>query len=71
MLENKLTNQRTHYSRYIASWRNAGWTGFGDKFKIWLESEGCTPEEIHDIVDMAIMGKLELEKSARLLHRNS
>lgn len=68
MLENKKTKaQGIYYSRYIASWAEAcGQAYFGDKFEEWLRSEECTEEEIHEIVDMAITGKYELELSAKM-----
>ena len=56
--------QEVHYSRYIASWRNEGGNYFGQQFENWLKANDCTEEEIHDIVFMATIGKMELEKSA-------
>ncbi len=66
--DNKVTSNGIHYSRYIASWINAGNTRFGfwgSRFAAWLKSVGCTEEEVHDILCMANDGKLELETSAR------
>jgi len=66
MLENKKAgNLNVHYSRYVASWRNAGGNLFGDHFKNWLMSEGLTEQEVGEVEEMYCMGKLELEKSAR------
>ncbi len=66
MLENKKTKvQQVHYSRYVASWRNMGGTYFGDEFEEWLKSEGCDSQEIGEIREMAVMGKLELEMNAK------
>ena len=64
MLENK-KHDGVHYSRYIASWRNMGGTHFGREFELWLTSEGFTDEEIYEVREMAICGKLELEKAAK------
>lgn len=65
MLENKkVGNYEAHLSRYIVSWRHAGGKYFYDEFEDWLKSEGLTEEEIRDAVEMATMGKLELEVSA-------
>ena len=65
MLENKLTSNGIHYTRYIESWRNAG-GNFFDKsfFDEWLKSEGLNEEEIYDIHQFIEMGKFELERSA-------
>lgn len=66
MLENKkLGRYEAHLSRYIVSWRHAGGKYFYDEFEDWLKSEGLSEEEIRDAVEMATMGKLELEVSAR------
>lgn len=66
MLENKkVGNYEAHLSRYIVSWRHAGGKYFYDEFEDWLRSEGLSEEEIRDAVEMATMGKLELEVSAR------
>lgn len=70
MLENKKTEAGIHYSRYIASWVNAGENYFGCMFEDWLKSEGCKENEIREIVEMAIGGKLELEKSAKSFIKN-
>lgn len=66
MLENKKTRNGIHYTRYIMSWINSGGAkfGFGFKFEAWLRSEGLTEDEIHDIKEMAMCGKLELEINA-------
>lgn len=70
MLENKKTEAGIYYSRYIASWRNAVDNYFGCMFEDWLKSEGCSEKEIREIEEMAICGKLELEKSAKLFAKN-
>lgn len=58
-----------HYSRYIASWYNAGGkistAEEFDSFCKWLETLGLTKDEIDDIGKMAICGKMELEHSAK------
>lgn len=64
MLENK-KHDWIHYSRYIASWRNSGGKWFSEEFEEWLRSEGLNDEEIHEVVEMAICGKMELEISAK------
>lgn len=65
MLENKkVGNYEAHITRYIVSWRHAGGKRFYDEFEDWLRSEGLSDEEIKDAVEMATMGKLELEVSA-------
>lgn len=53
--------QGVNYSRYIASWLNSGGHYFGEQFEKWLKANGCTKDEISDIVMMATTGKLELE----------
>ena len=67
MFENKKTKvQGVHYSRYIMSWANVyGYYFPREEFEDWLRSEGCDEDEVHDIYEMAGMGKLELEMSAR------
>lgn len=70
MLENKKTAAGIHYSRYIMSWVQEsievdGDVFFNDLFEKWLESEGCTSDEISEIRQMAMAGKFELEKSAK------
>lgn len=66
MLENKKAGTlNVHYSRYVASWRNMGGNLFGDYFKKWLIFEGLTEQEAIEVEEMYLMGKLELEKSAR------
>lgn len=65
MLENKKTQfGGIHYSRYIMSWRHTGCDYFGEEFEEWLRSEKCSEDEIRDIMEMALNGKLELERSA-------
>lgn len=61
----KTKTHKVHYSRYIASWLNAGGKSFGAPFKEWLRDVlELTDEEVKDITDMAREGKLELELSA-------
>ena len=61
---------KIYYSRYIASWLNAGGslkTLVGrDLFKDWLKRIGVNENDIHDIYEMATNGKLELETNAKL-----
>ena len=64
MLENKVKGF-IHYSRFIASWRNVGGKYFSEEFEEWLKSEGLSEEEVREVVEMAICGKLELETSAK------
>ena len=71
----EFTNSKTeehgiHYSRYIASWYNAGGESpttlnGNTSFCKWLESIGLTEDEIYDISKMAMCGKMELENSAK------
>lgn len=70
----EFTNSRTekdglNYSRYIASWYNAGGkistVEEFNSFCKWLETLGLTRDEIDDITNMAMCGKMELEASAR------
>ena len=65
MLENKKHNG-IHYSRYIASWTNAGGQYFNEEFMEWLISEGFTEDKARDVREMAMCGKMELETSARM-----
>jgi hypothetical protein len=73
MLENKVKGF-IHYSRFIASWRNARGKYFSEEFEEWLKSEGLSEEEVREVVEMATCGKLELETSAKNFvakeHRN-
>lgn len=64
MLENKKVQATgIHYSRYIASWINYG-NEYG--FEEWLESmKEITDTERHDIMEMYMTGKLELELGAK------
>lgn len=69
MFENKLI-KGVHITRYIMSWIRAGGTlshrgGGYWKFENWLKSLGLDKDEIHDIMEVAYNGKLELENSAR------
>lgn len=64
-MENLKTEaEHVYYSRYIASWRNAGGTCYDEWFSEWLRSEGCSEEECRRITEMATCGKFELERSA-------
>lgn len=69
----EFTNSRTekdglNYSRYIASWCNAGGSlrTFDEynSFIKWLETLDLTEEEIVNIAKIATCGKIELEDSA-------
>lgn len=63
MLENRKFNG-IHYSRYIASYQNKGGViNYGTKngFYKWMKSLGATDSMIREMVDIARMGKLELE----------
>lgn len=64
MLDNKkVAATGVHYSRYIASWINCG-NPYG--FEDWLESmKEITDSERHDIMEMYMTGKLELELSIK------
>ena len=64
MLTNKKHNG-IHYSRYIASWINAGGKYFNEEFLEWLKSEGFEEDDARDVREMAMCGKLELETSAK------
>ena len=65
--ENSKTKiQGVHYSRYIASWNNAGGADYyGEQFKNWLKANDCTEDEINDICFIAENGKMELELTAK------
>ena len=69
MFENKKTKeQEIHYSRYIISWINGGGYekyDFSEEFEDWLKRNNCTEDEIRDIREMAMCGKMELEYDAR------
>lgn len=73
MLENKKTkNQGVHYSRYIISWIKGGGYKkyhFMSEFEDWLRKNECTEDEIHDICEMARMGKIELESDVLLMNQ--
>ena len=75
MFENKITHNGIHYTRYIASWTKVGQkiTRHG-LFQKWLkEQEQLTDQEIYEITELALNGKLELEESVRfyLEHQNN
>lgn len=67
-VNNKTEAHDIHYSRYIASWHNAG----GDVntikgialFREWLKSIGLNDDDIALTMEMAMCGKMELEASA-------
>lgn len=65
MFDNKKTQNGIHYSRFIASWANAGGTDWDEYFAKWLAENGCTEEDIRAIQEMQMTGKLELEVSAK------
>ncbi len=68
MFENKITHNGIPYSRYIASWHNAGGRIYKYRsiFEDWLrQTQQLTDEEVHDIIEMATCGKLELEENAK------
>lgn len=69
MLENKKFND-VHYSRFIASWRNAGGKYFDEAFEDWLKSYGLSDSEVREVVNIAIIGKLELEVDAENFIKN-
>lgn len=55
-----------HITRLIASWRNVGGEfDYGGRFEGWLESLGIDRTTAADICEMALCGKMELERSAR------
>ena len=53
------------YSRFIASYNNAGGDVHSPLFKTWLMSLGLSDDEIADVIEMATCGACELENSAR------
>ena len=67
MFTNNLVND-IHETRYIVSWLRAGGSFYYLEdvadFRYWLKSLGLKKEEINHIVDLATVGKMELEKSA-------
>ena len=70
MLENK-KYEGVHYSRFIASWHNVGGRKAGIyAFEDWLEHLGLDANTIHDILEMEMGGKMELEKDARQFINN-
>ena len=75
MFENKMI-EGIYYSRFVASWINAGGARFYKMqcrrlgFEIWLKQlvingRHLTEEEIRDICNYAWNGKLELEENVR------
>ena len=73
MFENKKTHGGIYYTRYIASWKIAGGRIYrGGLFERWLrEDQKLTEEEIHDILEIAECGKLELQESAKAFMDNN
>ena len=70
MFENKVIDGYTYATRFIMSWVRSGGKldkiGKGyDDFRKWLESLKLDPEDIEDIMFLALNGKLELEVSAK------
>lgn len=67
MLENYLING-VHATRYIASWLNVGGTFHSyedyDNFRDWLLSLKMKEDDAQNIVELAWMGKFELERNA-------
>ena len=61
MFENRKTNQGIHFSRYIASWKNAKGPDNRDLFRQWLETQNLKWDDILDILEMWSCGKMELE----------
>ena len=70
MFENKVIDGYTYATRFIMSWVRSGGEfdrsgkGYGDVRK-WLESLKLDPEDIENIMFLALNGKLELEVSAK------
>ena len=70
MFENKVIDGYTYATRFIMSWARSGGKfdksgkGYGG-FRKWLESLKLNPEDIEDIMFLALNGKLELEVSAK------
>ena len=58
--------QEVHYSRIIASWANANHAAFGgvviydEDFEEWLYSMLIPVDDIKNICEMAVCGKMEL-----------
>ena len=53
------------YSRYVASWYNAGGRRNYLHIKAWLKDLGLEEDDCANVADMATNGKLELEEHAR------
>ena len=64
---NNLTHNGEPYSRYISSWKIAGGYIYrGGLFEDWLrEEQKLTEEEIRGILNLAEIGKLELQENAK------
>lgn len=65
MFENKVAKTGIHYSRYIASFAEAGGNIRSFAFAEWLEELGLDKEEILEIRNLAWNGKMELEDHAK------
>lgn len=71
MFNNNIINTMggVHETRFIASWlRVGGKLQYGkdyDDFREWLESLDLTEDEVEHILNLARVGKVELETSAR------
>jgi hypothetical protein len=67
MLENYLIDG-IHATRYIASWLNVGGMLHSykdyDNFHNWLLSLNLNKDQAQDILELAWMGKFELERNA-------
>ena len=70
MFENK-QYKGIYYTRFIASWQHEDGNVFDSKFEHWLrqlvfdEGEHMPDIVVHDIVELARNGKLELQKNAQ------
>lgn len=69
MFENKQV-EGIYYTRFVASWVKVNGKIYYDEFRGWLESlvingRHLTEDEVHDIVNLADNGKLELQENAR------
>ena len=67
MFENKIIKGE-YATRYIASWLKAGGSLYYgkdiDNFREWLESLDINDLDIYHIINLAVCGKMELERSA-------
>lgn len=64
-----------HKTRFIASWLRVGGSLYDgkdfDDFREWLKSFDLTESEVDDILNLARVGKMELETSARQFIKNN